>query len=48
MLLLFADELIESLLIHICHQLIEDLRIIQGHILKELRKLVYWYGYHFP
>ncbi len=45
MLLLLADELVESFLIHISNELCEDLRIIGGHVLKELGELVYGDGY---
>jgi hypothetical protein len=42
MLLLFTDELIKFFLVHIVHQLIKNLGIIQGHILQELGKLINW------
>lgn len=46
MLLLLTDELVEPFLIHVGNQLREDLRIIGGHVLKELWKLVYGDGYY--
>lgn len=43
---LLADKLVEPILIHIGHQLLEDLRIIESHILQELWKLIDWDGHH--
>ena len=45
MLLLLTDELVESFLIHISNELCEDLRIVGGHVLKELGELIYRDGY---
>ena len=45
MLLLLTDELVESFLIHVGNKLSEDLRVIGGHVLKELWELVYGDGY---
>jgi hypothetical protein len=44
MLLLLADELVETFLIHVGNQLSEDLRIVGRHVLKELGELIYWDG----
>lgn len=37
---LLLNELLESVFVHISHQLIEDLGVIESHILQELRELI--------
>ena len=44
--LLFLNEFRESFFVHICHQLLKYFRIIQSHVLKELRQLIYWNAYN--
>lgn len=37
---LLLDELLKAFLVHVGHQLAEYLRVVQGHVLQELRQLV--------
>ncbi len=43
MLFLFTDELIQSIFIHVGHELIENFRIIDSHVLQKLWELIYRY-----